>query len=209
MNRFLKDDGRVRIGYARVSCADQNLDMQVSALDAAGCTHIFTDKGVSGGTVPNERAGYQAAMSALSENAVLVVWKMDRLGRSLKSLIETIDGLQTRGVEFVSLTESIDTTNATGRAFWQFIGLMAELERGLIRERTLEGLEAARKRGAKLGRPRKLDMAQVMEARDAIRVRRHSYDEVAMQLGVSSSTVRRVCDSINVAHESSTSIMSL
>jgi len=84
------------------------------------------------------------------------VWKMDRLGRSLKSIIETVDGFQAQDIQFVSLTENIDTTTATGRAFWQFIGLMAELERELISERTKEGLEAARARGVKLGRPRKL-----------------------------------------------------
>lgn len=181
----------MKIGYARVSKDEQNLDLQIDALKAAGCDPIFSDSGVSGGVAPSKREGFAEAFAHLEAGATLAVWKMDRLGRSLSGIIETIDGFKARGVQFVSLTENIDTTNATGRAFWQFIGLMAELERGLIQERTKEGLQAARRRGKRLGRPPALSAEQVTHARSLIESGRETMGGMASALKVDRGTLRR------------------
>ena len=184
-------DGRKRIGYARVSTESQKLDLQLDALAAAGCDQIFSDEGISGGVNPAERSGYMQAYAALDPGSVLVVWKTDRLCRSTKHLIDTLDGFKRERIEYISLTEAIDTTSALGRAFWQFTGLMAELERGLISERTREGLDAARRRGVRLGRPPLLDEAQRINARRAILSQEMTFEDVARGFGVSVSTVRR------------------
>ncbi len=154
-----------KIGYARVSTDEQTLSLQLDALEAVGCHSVFTDRGVSGGVPPRDRAGFVAALDHLEPGATFVVWKMDRLGRSLGGIIDTIDGFKALDVEFVSLTESIDTSLATGRAFWQIIGVMAELECNLISERTAAGMAAARRRGKKLGRLKVLNAEQIAEAR--------------------------------------------
>jgi len=180
-----------KIGLARVSTEDQNCDMQINALKAFGCERIFREDGVSGGIHPYERAEFQKAMSYLREGDIFAVWKMDRLGRSLKGIIDTVDGLRDSGIQFVSLTENVDTTTATGRAFWQFIGLMAELERELIRERTKEGLLAARQRGVKLGRKYKLTDRQIIQAYESLENRRVSIPDIAYTLGVSRQTLQR------------------
>src|ERR671914_1917590 len=141
----------MQIGYARVSTDDQTLDLQLDALKAAGCEQIFTDR-VSG--VRAERPGLINALDHLRSGDTLVVWRLDRLGRSLPHLIETVTALAGRGVGFKSLTESIDTTNTGGRLIFHIFGALAEFERDLIRERTRAGLTAARARGRKGGRPR-------------------------------------------------------
>ena len=192
-------DGRRLVGYARVSTPDQKLDLQLDALKAAGCDRTFHDEGVSGGVNPADRPGYMQAYAALDPGSVLVVWKTDRLCRSTKHLIDTLDHFKNTGIEFISLTEAIDTTSALGRAFWQFIGLMAELERGLISERTREGMEAARRRGVRLGRPPLLDEAQRIDARRAILFQGLGFEDVARGYGVSVSTVRRAVDRICLA----------
>lgn len=179
------------VGYARVSTADQCLDLQMDCLNTFGCTDIFYDEGISGGTHPKQREGFIAARNALCDGGVFVVWKLDRLGRSLKSVIDTVDGFKCDNIAFVSLTESIDTTTATGRAFWQFIGLMAELERGLISERTIEGMAAARRRGVKFGRPRKLSDGAIQKARRRIERGEATISSVAKRHGVNPATVRR------------------
>jgi len=179
------------VGYARVSTHDQNLDLQIYALKQFGCDKVFCDGGVSGGTHPSERKQFQAARDKLKVGDVLAVWKLDRLGRTLKGVIETVDSLKDEGIQFVSLTESIDTTTATGRAFWQFIGLMAELERGLIRERTIEGMAAAKRRGVRIGRPRKLSNNVIRRAHIQIEQGQTSINAIARQHDVSPSTVRR------------------
>jgi len=179
------------IGYARVSTHEQNLDLQIHALRKFGCAMIYQDKGISGGVPPQEREQFQSAISGLNAGDVFAVWKLDRLGRSLSTIIETIDGLAKDGIEFVSLTENIDTVSATGRAFWQFIALMAELERGLIRERTIEGMKAAKARGVKIGRPRKLSQNSIRLAREQIRQGQTSITDLAEQYAVSPSTLRR------------------
>jgi len=142
------------IGYARVSTNEQNLDLQRDALLKAGVTakDIYTDK-ITG--VKAERPGLTTALSHLREGDTLVVWRLDRLGRSLKHLIETVTTLKERGVSFKSLTENIDTSTATGNLVFQIFGALAEFERNLIKERTVAGLDAARARGRKGGRPKR------------------------------------------------------
>lgn len=145
---------RMLIGYARVSTQDQTLDLQRDALTKAGCSKIFTDT-VSGAAT--ERPGLSEALQFVRDGDILVVWKLDRLGRSLKHLIETVMALNERGIGFRSITESIDTTTPGGKLIFHVFGALAEFERELIRERTQAGLSAARARGRHGGRPRKLD----------------------------------------------------
>src|SRR5215208_2915808 len=140
----------MNIGYARVSTHDQTLDLQKDVLEKAGCEKIFTDQ-VSG--TKAERKGLTEALSHLREGDTLVVWRLDRLGRSLRHLIDTITALQERGVGFKSLTENIDTTTSGGRLVFNIFGSLAEFEREIIKERTQAGLEAARSRGRTGGRP--------------------------------------------------------
>src|SRR5438874_1441719 len=139
------------IGYARVSTQDQTLNLQRDALEKIGCSKIFTDT-ISGSTT--ERKGLDEALQFLREGDTLVVWRLDRLGRTLKHLIETITDLSKRQIGFKSLTESIDTTTSGGKLIFHIFGALAEFERDLIRERTKAGLAAARARGRKGGRPR-------------------------------------------------------
>jgi len=140
------------IGYARVSTNEQNLDLQRDALLKAGCREkdIFTDK-ITG--TKQERDGLTRALSHLREGDTFVVWRLDRLGRSLKHLIETVTNLHGQNIAFQSITENIDTATATGQLIFHIFGALAEFERNLIRERTIAGLESARARGRLGGRP--------------------------------------------------------
>jgi DNA invertase Pin-like site-specific DNA recombinase len=154
------------IGYARVSTQDQHLRLQQDALKAAGCIKIFTDT-VSG--TKQDREGLEDALSFLREGDSLVVWRLDRLGRSLKDLIERLTELHNKNIGFKSLTESINTTTSGGKLIFHIFGALAEFERDIIRERTNAGLTAARARGKKGGRPKspmseekKLQMAKKM-----------------------------------------------
>src|SRR5262249_53442769 len=142
------------IGYARVSTEEQNLDLQRDALRKAGVAakDLYTDK-VSG--TQSDRPGLEAALSHLRADDTLIVWRLDRLGRSLQHLIETVTSLKDQGIAFKSLTENIDTSTATGNLVFQIFGALAEFERNLIKERTMAGLQAARARGRKGGRPRR------------------------------------------------------
>src|SRR5947209_10319726 len=139
------------IGYARVSTADQTLNLQKDALEKIGCSKIFTDI-ISGSTT--ERKGLDEALEYVREGDTLVVWRLDRLGRTLKHLIETITDLNKRNIGFKSITENIDTTTSTGKLIFHIFGSLAEFERDLIRERTKAGLHAARARGRRGGRPK-------------------------------------------------------
>jgi DNA invertase Pin-like site-specific DNA recombinase len=143
------------IGYARVSTSDQTLDLQKDALEKAGCSRIFTDT-ASGAKA--ERTGLDDALNYVRTGDTLVVWRLDRLGRSLKHLIETITGLNNRHIGFKSITENIDTTTSGGKLIFHIFGALAEFERDIIRERTQAGLTAARARGRKGGRPRALGL---------------------------------------------------
>jgi DNA invertase Pin-like site-specific DNA recombinase len=144
------------IGYARVSTTDQTLDLQLDALQKAGCTKTFTDT-VSGGTA--ERPGLAEAFSHLRDGDTLVVWRLDRLGRSLTHLIETVRRLHSQGIGFKSVTEQIDTTTSGGKLIFHIFGALAEFERDIIRERTQAGLAAAR--GRRGGRRKTLTPRQI------------------------------------------------
>ena len=178
----------MKIGYCRVSTDDQNPDLQLTALKRARCRTIFTDK-ATGTTV--KRPELAKCLKALDAGDVLIVWKLDRLGRSLRDLIGLLDDLKARGVAFRSLTESIDTATPTGRAMWQMIGILAELERSLLHERTQAGRAAAIARGVKMGRKPKLSPQQVAHARQ-LREQGKSSKQIAPLLKVSERTVERV-----------------
>jgi DNA invertase Pin-like site-specific DNA recombinase len=178
----------MRIGYARVSTLDQNLDLQEDALKAAGCEKIYSDK--TGGTKA-ERPGLERAMADLRPGDLLVVWKLDRLGRSLKHLIEAVADLSHRGVGFQSLQESIDTTTSGGKLIFHVFGTLAEFERDIIRERTLAGLSAARARGRMGGRPRNLDDKKKRHAVLLHSDPTNSVKDICRTLGISKATLYR------------------
>jgi DNA invertase Pin-like site-specific DNA recombinase len=177
----------MKIGYARVSTDEQNPDLQLDALKAAGCEMLFTDK-ASGANV--KRLELAKCLNALAAGDTLIVWKLDRLGRSLLELIGLLDALKVRGVAFQSLTEAIGTATPTGRAMWQMVGILAELERSLIGERTKAGRAAAVARGVKMGRKVKLTPQQADHARKLIEQGEH-HDTVAKSLEVSRRTLYR------------------
>jgi DNA invertase Pin-like site-specific DNA recombinase len=144
----------MKIGYARVSTFEQNLGLQIDALKLAGCEKIITDE-ISGSVA--DRPGLNKLKEIMRTGDTIVVWRLDRMGRSLKHLLEWINELKTLGVGFKSIQESIDTSNSTGQLIFHIFGALSEFERNLIRERTKAGLEAARARGKQGGRPQKLN----------------------------------------------------
>jgi DNA invertase Pin-like site-specific DNA recombinase len=176
------------IGYARVSTSDQTLDLQKDALEKAGCGRIFTDT-ASGAKA--ERIGLDEAMSHLREGDTLLVWRLDRLGRSLTHLIETIIGLNNRGIGFKSITESIDTTTSGGKLIFHIFGALAEFERDIIRERTQAGLNAARARGRKGGRPKALTDKKAAHAKALYDNKHNTVDEICRTLNISRATLYR------------------
>ena len=174
------------VGYARVSTHDQSLALQVDALKNAGCRKIFDDKVSGAGSV---RPGLTEAQEYVREGDSLLVWRLDRLGRSLKELIQVVTGLEERGVGFRSIQESIDTTTSGGRLIFHVFGALAEFERNLIRERTRAGLEAARARGRQGGRPRKLDANKVELAYRLYDEKKHTIREICGILEISKPTL--------------------
>lgn len=176
----------MKLGYARVSTVEQNRDLQESALRNDGTTHVYSDQGVSGASTT--RPGLDKCLAALQSGDVLVVWKLDRLGRSLGHLIAVIEALGKRGVGFKSLTEGIDTTTASGKLLFHIMGALAEFERSLIAERTKAGMAAARIAGKGIGRPAKLTRQQAIHARDQVAGGK-SKNEVAALLAVSVKTM--------------------
>ena len=175
------------LGYARVSTVDQNPELQTDALEAA-CYRTFTDH-ASGAL--DARPALTAVLDQLRPGDTLVVWRLDRLGRSLRHLIDVADELGRREIGFRSLTEAIDTTTPAGRLFFHILGALAEFERELIRERTLAGLAAARARGRKGGRPPAMTPAKLKVAREMYESQEHTVDEIARTVGVGRSTVYR------------------
>ena len=175
------------IGYARVSTQDQNLELQREALLKAGCKKIFSDK-ISGSRA--ERPGLGKAMELLRDGDSLVVWKLDRLGRSVKNLVDLVGVLAREGVHFKSLTDSIDTTTASGRFFFHVMASLAEMERELTVERTRAGLEIARQLGRKGGRRRQMTDSKIASARKLLANGVPPRD-VAVNLGVSVPTLYR------------------
>jgi DNA invertase Pin-like site-specific DNA recombinase len=170
------------IGYARVSTLEQDLALQIDALKKAGCHNIFDDK-ASGATT--QRPGLTEALAYVRKGDTLVVWRLDRLGRSLRHLIDVIADLEKRGVGLRSLQESIDTTTSGGRLIFQIFGALAEFERNLIKERTQAGLTAARVRGRKGGRPKALDATKIALAYRLYDEKKHTIKEICRMLGIS------------------------
>jgi DNA invertase Pin-like site-specific DNA recombinase len=176
----------MKVGYARVSTHEQNLDLQEEALEKVGCERIFRDR-VSGAAAA--RPGLQDALNYVREGDTLVVWRLDRLGRSLHHLMQPVAGLEEGGVGFQSLQESIDTTTSGGRLVFHIFGALAEFERNLIQERTRAGLAAARARGRKGGRPRALAEKKRQLLCQLYEERKYTVTEICEMIGVSKSTL--------------------
>jgi DNA invertase Pin-like site-specific DNA recombinase len=177
------------IGYARVSTQEQTLNLQKDALKGAGCDPIFTDTASGAAT---ERPGLDQALSHLRTGDTLVVWRLDRLGRSLRHLIDTITALDQREIGFKSITEAIDTTTSGGKLVFHIFGALAEFERDIIRERTQAGLHSARARGRRGGRPkRKPSSRKVAMAKALYADKTNSVSEICKTLGISRATLYR------------------
>jgi DNA invertase Pin-like site-specific DNA recombinase len=177
------------VGYARVSTLDQNLDLQMDALRTAGCERVFSDR-TSGARA--DRPGLRDALEYIREGDIIVVWKCDRLSRSLAHLIETVQNLENRGIGFRSLTEGIDTSNAGGKTIFPIFAALSSVERSLIQERTRAGLAAARQRGRIGGRP-KLMTGEKIQAAIKLLATGTPPRDVARILAVSVPTLYRHC----------------
>ena len=176
----------MKIGYARVSTQEQELGLQLDALEAAGCKKVYSEQVSS----TKQRPQLDAALEHLREGDVLVVYRLDRLGRSLKGLIEIVEDLQARGVGFVSTADAIDTTTPMGRFFFHVLASLAQMERELLVDRTRAGLAAAKARGRVGGRPRKMTSAKISAAKTLLDGGTPP-KEVAASLGVSVATLYR------------------
>lgn len=187
----------MKIGYARVSTKDQNLELQLDALNQAGCEIIFEEK-ISGKT--KERPQLDKMFSQLRKGDVVIVWKLDRLGRSLRDLIDIVMSLNERDISFISIKDSINTETATGRFTFNLFAALAEFEREIISERTKAGLQSARARGRLGGRPRGLSKDSLSKAK-AVKMlyekREKTMDEIAKDLGISRATAYRYLDIID------------
>lgn len=178
----------MKYGYARVSTAEQDVSLQTSALEEAGCSEVFVDQGVSG--AERDRPALTELLEKLEAGDHLVVWRLDRLGRSLPHLVQIVTELAERGVEFRSLRESIDTASAGGRLIFHVMAALAEFERDLIAERTTAGMASAKARGIHVGRPRAMSAERVRHARELLGEGK-SLREVGRLLKVSPSTLYR------------------
>jgi DNA invertase Pin-like site-specific DNA recombinase len=176
-----------RLGYARVSTTDQNPQLQIDALTVAGCERLWTDRASGGSTA---RPELSAVLDYARPGDVLVVWKLDRLGRSLPNLVQLLERLHDRRVGFVSLTEGMDTETAAGRLLFHVVGALAEFERSLIRERTAAGLAAARANGRTGGRPSTVSATQ-LRAAQAVIAAGNSNAFAARSVGVSRQSLGR------------------
>lgn len=182
----------MKIGYARVSTEDQKLDLQMQALRKAGCDKVYDDHGISGRVF--DRPGLDHALAALRPGDTLVVWRLDRLGRSLKQLIELMDLLGKRDIHFFSLTECIDTASSGGRLVFHMMAALSEFERNLISERTRAGMEAARRNGRRLGRPPILSDSQLHNAAIALE-KGQLVQDVAARYGLKPRALQRMIQS--------------
>lgn len=176
------------IGYARVSTAEQKLQLQLDALAAAGCDKVYQDIAQGKRT---DRAQLAAALSDLKSGDTLIVWKLDRLGRSVPHLVSLVNELAGRDVQFKSLTDAIDTSSTSGRFFFHVMASLAQMERELIAERTRAGLAAAKARGQRLGRPESMTSQKLSAAKALIDAETHSAGSAATVIGVSRSTLFR------------------
>jgi DNA invertase Pin-like site-specific DNA recombinase len=178
----------MKVGYARVSTRDQDARLQTEALTEAGCEKVFEET-ASG--AQRDRPRLAEALTYLRKGDTLVVWKLDRLARSLRQLIETVELLHQRDIGFVSVTEAIDTTTPGGKMIFHVVGALAEFERDLIKERTNAGLASAKARGVQLGRPRAMTDAQIAVAQSLKAAGELSSGKIAEHLGVSRATLYR------------------
>lgn len=174
------------VGYARVSTDDQNLNLQRDALNQAGCEQLYEDQFSS---AKAERPGLQQALQYARAGDTLVVWRLDRLSRSLKDLIEMVTLLESKGIGLKSLQEAIDTSSSSGKLIFHIFGALAEFERNLIRERTQAGLQAARARGRKGGRPKALNKDKQALAVKLYDEKKHTVDQICEIMGVSKPTL--------------------
>lgn len=191
----LENGGR-RIGYARVSTQDQKLRMQLEALNAVACDEIFSDHGISGANA--KRPGLDQALEALEPGDVLVVFKLDRLGRSVLHLADLLARFKEQGIYFCSLSEGINTTCSYGRMAYQMLSVIAEFQRELIVENTLAGLESARANGSKLGRPPKLHPRDVINIHERVYKHGNDLSDVARSYGVSTKTCLRAFERLGI-----------
>jgi DNA invertase Pin-like site-specific DNA recombinase len=203
--QWMRDDGEVpgpgyKIGYARISTLDQNLALQQDALKEAGCDKIFIEQ-MSGAV--SDRPALREALDYARSGDTLIVWKLDRLARSMKQLIETIENLRLRNIGFRSLTEAIDTTTAQGVLVFHMFSALAEFERALIRERTRAGLAAAKRAGRTGGRPPKLSEDDLDVARTLLANPDITVSNVADRLGVSPATLYRYLPAAKAANSPS------
>ncbi|MBN8646757.1 MAG: recombinase family protein [Caulobacterales bacterium] len=178
----------MKIGYARVSTAEQNNDLQIDALQKEGCDKIFEEK-ASG--AQRDRPELKSALGYARAGDTIVVWKLDRLARSLKQLIETVEDLEKHGIGFKSITESIDTSTSGGKLIFHIFASLAEFERNIIRERTKAGLESAKARGRTGGRPSKMSEDDIEVAKTLLKNPDITAKEVARRMGVSFATLYR------------------
>ncbi|GEM71471.1 invertase [Sphingomonas aquatilis NBRC 16722] len=190
----------VLIGYARVSTHEQDVRLQVEALEAAGCTKIFTDEGVTGAAVIKPEL-VKALAYARADEDTLVVWKLDRLSRSMRDLIETVQAMKARGIGLRSIKEAvIDTSSAAGNLIFQIFGAFAEFERGTNHERTLAGIAAAQRAGTRFGRPPSISDAQWAKARELFKAEPPArIADIATLLGVSRQAIYRRLERENLS----------
>ena len=197
--------GRVLIGYMRVSTGEQSLDLQRDALARTGCERIYDD--VCSGRA-TDRPGLSKALDAAREGDALVVWKLDRIGRSLPHVVGLVGDLQKRGVGLKVLTGDVDTTTATGRLVFGIFATLAEFERDLIHERTMAGLAAARARGRAGGRPRVMTKPKLKAAMTMMADRDNAARDIAAELGVSLSTLYAYVDARGQPRARATELLS-
>lgn len=183
-----------RIGYARVSTADQNAELQLDALSKAGCDRVFTDHGVSG--TKATRPELDKMLDHLRDGDTVVIWKFDRLGRNTKNMLELIETIEAKGCTFESLTEKIDTSGPMGKAMLTIMSAFAQLERDQLRERTMAGLKEARKNNRLGGRPRKADEQDISDAKRWKAEGAH-VERIAKRLSVSRATVYRYLSDVS------------
>lgn len=189
-----KGMGKLRFGYSRVSTDDQTTALQDDALKQAGCSRVYEDK--ASGKASVARPQLEECLADLREGDTLVVWRLDRLGRSLPDLVRVVTELEQKGVAFESLTERIETSSASGKLIFHVFAALAEFERNLIRERTKAGLAAARVRGRVGGRKPKLDAKQIRQIKTLLQDRNTSVTELAKDYGVSRTTIYKHCGAV-------------
>lgn len=187
-NLIQQKNGGLRIGYARVSTHEQSLDLQLDSLNDASCSRIFDDT-VSG--IKDSRPGLNRAKDVLRSGDSLIVWRLDRLGRSLSDLIQWTEWLEKQGITLISLQEQIDTSTCTGKLVFHLFAALAEFERNLLRERTQAGLKAARARGRIGGRPKKLNKTEVSKLKAMHQNKTIPIKEICTTLNISRTTLYR------------------